>query len=91
MQSWSLSGIWPLSSPVFRRTDSLAFLAASLARLAIMALSSMAFATAGCSSKYVDSCSDHNIVHQGSDIGVAQLLLGLALKLGLRQLHGNNC
>ena len=32
MQSCSLSGIWPDSSPVLRRTDSRAFLAASLAR-----------------------------------------------------------
>ena len=32
----------------------------------------------------------HDIVHQRADIGVAQLGLGLALELGLGQLHGND-
>ena len=47
MQSWSLSGIWPDSRPVFRRMDSRAFRAASRARLAIMAFSRMILAVAG--------------------------------------------
>ena len=32
---------------------------------------------------------DH-LIHQGTDIGVAQLRLGLAFKLGVGQFDGNN-
>ena len=45
-------------SAVLRRMDSLAFRAASRARLAVSALSRMVRATMGCSSRYTESWSD---------------------------------
>ena len=96
-QSASFPGRAAESRTLFLRVSSRAFLAASRAREAVMHFSMMSLAWAGFSARYSESLSQilrklvgHGPVHQRPDVGVAQLGLGLALELGLFQLHGDD-
>ena len=55
-----------------------------------MAFSRIARPTAGFSSKKIVQLLGDDGVHQGADLAVAQLGLGLALELGLGQLDGDD-
>ena len=89
-QSASLPGRPATSSAPLRRVISRALRAASRARAASMILPTMAFASAGCSSRNSSKRLRDDLLGDGLDLGGHELVLRLRREFRIRQLHGQH-